>query len=159
MNTAKTVFWRAALFAVLWWALTGGATDAWGIGAVSVAAGVAVSLRLSPPSGAGLSVPGLLAFALFFIAQSLRAGLQVAALALGPRLLLEPAMVTIRLRLSGERERAVLLATLNLLPGTLVAGGNRTHIRVHLLDGRQPFEEEVRAAETRVARLFKAALK
>lgn len=157
MNATKAILFRTVFLALLWWALTGGARDAWGIGAVALAFSVAVSLRLSPPRGPGLSVVGLVTFTAFFLAHSLRAGLQVAAMALRPRLALEPAMVNIPLRPGGERERAVLVATLNLLPGTLVAGGDSTHIWVHVLDGRGPFEAEVRAAEARVARLFRQA--
>lgn len=158
MSTTRDVLLRTALLVVLWWALTGGGTDTLGIGAVSVGAAAAVSLRLSPPRLAGLSIFGLVTFGVFFLAQSLRAGLQVAAMALAPRLNLEPAVLNIRLRPGGERGRAVLFATLNLLPGTLVAGGGPTHIRVHVLDRRRPFEAELRAAETRVARMFKATL-
>lgn len=157
MNTTKAILLRTALLALLWWILTGGTSEAWGIGAVAVAAAVAVSLRLSPPHGTGLSMAGLLSFAAFFLAHSLRAGLQVALMAFRPRLALDPAIVNIPLRIDGERERAVLVATLNLLPGTLVAGGDPTHIWVHVLDVRGPFEADLRAAESRIARLFKPA--
>lgn len=158
MNTTKSVLWRTAWLAVLWWALSGGGSDAWGIGAVAVASAVAVSLRLSPPGATRVSMGGLVVFAAFFLTQSLRAGLQVAIMAVRPRLALDPAMLNIRLRLAGEHERAMLVATLNLLPGTLVAGSNPTHIWVHVLAGRRSFEAEVRAAETRIARLFTQTL-
>lgn len=157
MNTSAAVLFRTVLLTALWWTLTG-ANGVSLIGGATVVSAVAVSLRLSPPSTLPLSLPGLIGFAAFFVARSLQAGSQVALMALRPRLALAPALVPIALRLQGRTERAVLSATLNLLPGTLVAGGDAGHLLVHVLDANGPIEAQVRAAEVRVARMFKASL-
>lgn len=157
MNTIKAILLRTAVLAGLWWVLT----DAAGVsalGAVSVGAAVGASLLLYPPSASGISAAGLARFAAFFFVRSLRAGTQVAVMALRPRLALAPAMLAIPVRLQGEAERALLSATLNLLPGTLVAGAGPNHLLVHVLDANRPVEADVRAAELCVARIFRVAL-
>ena len=156
MNTIKAILLRTAVLAGLWWIVTDGARASL-IGALTVGAAVTASLVLYPPAS-GISAAGLARFAAFFLSRSLRAGIQVAALALRPRLALAPAILTIPVRLHGDAERALLSATLNLLPGTLVAGGGPGYLLVHVLDARRPVEADVRAAERQVARLFRLAL-
>lgn len=156
MNTIKAILLRSAVLAGLWWVLTEGAGISL-IGAVTVGAAAAASLALYPAPSA-ISLVGLARFAVFFLARSLRAGTQVAAMALRPRLSLAPAILTIPLQLQGAPPRALLSATLNLLPGTLVVGGGPGHLLVHVLDARRPVEDEVRAAERQVARIFGVAL-
>lgn len=156
MNTTRTVLLRAAPLCVLWWIVTDGAGESWGFGAPTIILAVIASLRLSPSMNRGFSFAGACAFAAFFLASSLRAGVQVAMIALRPRLVLAPAVLRIPVHLEGDLERAILSATLNLLPGTLVAGGDRSHVQVHVLDARAPIEAEVRAVEGRVARIFNA---
>lgn len=157
MNTSKAILLRTAVLAGLWWVLTDGAGVSV-VGAVTVSAAAAASLLLYPPSATGISLAGLAGFAAFFLLRSLRAGTQVAAMALRPRLALAPAILTIPVRLQGDAELALLSATLNLLPGTLVAGSTPNHLLVHVLDARRPVEADVRAAELRIARLFRVAL-
>lgn len=155
MNTIKAILLRTAVLAGLWWMLTGAASV---LGAVTVSAAVGASLVLYRPSAAGISVAGLVRFLAFFLLRSLYAGTQVAVMALRPRLALAPAMLAIPVRLQGEAERALLSATLNLLPGTLVAGGGPSHLLVHVLDANRAIEADVRAAELRIARIFRVAL-
>ncbi len=144
---------RASLFALLWWVLTEGRADGWGVGLIFVALAVAASLRWLPPGRARLSLPGLLRYAGFFVVQSVRGGLQVAALAVRPRLALAPAMIELPLRLPPGPAVVLLTATLSLLPGTLSVRLEGT-LRVHALDARLPIEHEVRTAEAHIARLF-----
>lgn len=157
MNNIKAILLRTAVLAGLWWVLTDAAAVS-AIGAVTVSAAVGASLLLHRPSATGISVAGLVRFAAFFLLRALHAGTQVAAMALRPRLALAPAMLTIPVRLKGDAERALLSATLNLLPGTLVAGGGPNHLLVHVLDANRPVEADVRAAELRIARIFRVAL-
>lgn len=157
MKTIRAILLRTAVLGGLWWILTDGAGASW-IGAVTVGAATAASLLLYPPYRTRIALAGLAAFGAFFLLHSLRAGFQVAAMALRPRLALFPAILTIPVRLQGDPERALLSATLNLLPGTLVAGGGPGHLLVHVLDSRRPVEAEVRAAECKVARVFGIAL-
>lgn len=154
----RAIFLRAVLLLGLWWALTDGAPDTWLVGGITLAAAVVISLQLQPPGNYRLSISGLLSFVVFFLAQSIKGGTQVAAMALRPRLDLHPDVLEIRLRLPHEAEQVVLASLLNLLPGTLSAGLEKNRLQLHVLDSRLPIEEKVRIAEERVARLFGIAL-
>ncbi len=153
---------RALFFALVWWMLAEGREDGWGVGLIFIALAVAASLRLTAPApragargiAAGLSPAGLLAYAGFFLAQSVRGGFQVAAMALRPRLALAPALFEIPLRLPPGPALTLLTGTLSLLPGTLSVRLDGATLCLHALDGRLPIEHEVRAAEAHIARLF-----
>lgn len=145
---------RAVLFALLWWALAEGAPGAWGVGAVAVALATAASLILHPPHRVRLSWIGLARFAGFFLWQSLRAGVAVAAMALRPRLAIRPAVRVVPLRLPSPAARILLANTLSLLPGTLSIGLDDDGLRLHVLDARRDTEAEVRRAEAHVARML-----
>ena len=153
-----TIIVRAALFGAFWWVLTGGRADAWLFGAAVIALALAVSLRLQPPSAHGFSLIALLQFFVFFIVKSIKGGVQVAAMALRPRLDLQPTMLKIPLRLLGEEEQVFLISTLNLLPGTLSAVLEENCLQLHVLDARMPIEQDVRATEALVARVFRTRL-
>lgn len=154
----KAISSRALIFALVWWLLAEGRADSWGLGLIFVALAVAASLRLWPPVHHRLSPGGMLAYAGFFIVQSVRGGFQVAAMALRPRLVLAPALFEIPLRLPPGPAAVLLIGTLNLLPGTLSVRLHGGTLCLHALDGRLPVEHEVRAAEAYIARLFGIAL-
>ena len=145
---------RGALFALLWWMLTEGRSDGWAVGLVFIVLALAVSLHVSPPMQYRLSTVGLLAYVGFFVVQSVRGGLQVAGLALRPRLALAPALMEVPLRLPPGPAVVLLVGTLSLLPGTLSVRLDGATLSLHVLDGRLPIEHEVRLAEDRIARLF-----
>lgn len=150
----QRIAWRALVLATLWWVLAGGAAGAWVPGLLAVALALGVSLRLQPPGVLRFSLVGLLAFMIFFLARSVRGGVQVARMAFQPQLQLRPAVVEIRLRLAPESARVFLASTLNLLPGTLSAGLDGDCLLLHVLDECLPVQDGVHAAEVCVARLL-----
>jgi len=150
----RTVVFRSTLLAAIWWILTGGAMQSWAVGLPTIALAVAVSMRLRPPTPDRLVLSRFPRFFFYFLWRSLRGGIQVATMALRPRLDLQPAMLEIDLRLGDEGQRLFLANLLNLLPGTLSAGLEGTRLHLHVLDQRMPIEREVRSAEARVAWLF-----
>lgn len=154
LSAVRAVLWRSALFALLWWALTDGRTDSWGVGAVSILGAVALSLNLLPPVPTYVSRIGLLRFLLFFIVQSLRGSTQVAWFALRPRPALRPGIHEIALRLPEGIGRVLLANTLSLLPGTLSVELEGNHLSLHVLDVEAPTRAQVRRAETRVAHML-----
>lgn len=154
VSAVRAVLWRSALFALLWWALTDGRADNWGVGAVSILAAAILSLRLLPPVPTYVSRIGLLRFVAFFFVQSLRGGIQVAWFALRPRTGLRPDIHEIRLRMPEGIGRVLLTNTLSLLPGTLSVGLEGNRLCLHVLDGQAPAEAEVRRAEIRVAHML-----
>lgn len=155
----RAVALRAPLFVAIWWVLTGGESGAWLFGAVVVAFASALSLYLLPPGAPRrFSIIGLLEFLVFFLLQSMKAGGQVAWMAMRPRLDLDPAIVEIPLRLPDDAQRIFLAASLSLLPGTLSAGLDGNRLQLHVLDRRRPIEAAVRNVEARVARMFRVDL-
>lgn len=150
----RAILVRTALLATVWWAFTGGDPQAWSVGAPVIALALAVGLRLQGPRTSRLSLAGLPGFLLFFLSRSVKGSVQVAWMAIRPRMNLHPGLLDIALRLPGETERLFLAGMLNLLPGTLSVGLEDSHLHLHVLDRRQPVEDEVRRAEAHVARLF-----
>lgn len=151
----RAILQRGAILSLLWWVLAQGRADSWGLGLISVALALIASLWLSPPSQDRFSITGLLRFAGFFLFQSAKAGVQVAIMALRPRLDLAPALLELPITLPAGPARVLLINTLSLLPGTLSVGLNQNLLRLHVLDARLPIEAEVRAAEALIARLLK----
>jgi multicomponent Na+:H+ antiporter subunit E len=158
LAAVRAVLWRSALFAMLWWALTDGRSDSWGVGSVSILLAVWLSLRLLPPVMTFVSRVGLLRFLAYFIVQSLRGGLQVAGLALRPRMGLRPGFHEVDLRLPEGIGRILLANTLSLLPGTLSVELQGNRLCLHVLDDQAPTETDVRIAETRLAHLLGLSL-
>jgi len=154
LASVRAVLWRSALFTLLWWVLTDGRADSWTVGSVSILAAVMLSLRLLPPVTTTVSRIGLLRFFGFFFVRSLRGGIQVAGLALHPRLALSPGIHEIALRLPEGIGRVLLANTLSLLPGTLSVELDGKRLCLHVLDDQAPTETEVRHAETRIAHML-----
>ena len=150
---ARAVLERGALFTALWWVLAGGRADSWGVGGVSVILALAASLVLLPPAKGRFSPLGLAAFVGFFLVHSVKGGIQVAAMALRPRLDLAPAMLDLPIALPPGSARVLLVNTLTLLPGTLSVRIEGDRLRLHVLDRRLPIVEELRAVEAAIARI------
>jgi multicomponent Na+:H+ antiporter subunit E len=150
----RAIILRAALFCTVWWALSGGSFYAWYVGAITVTFAVIASLKLQPPNGQQIRLVQVPAFFLFFLAKSVAGGMQVAAMALRPRMQLRPAVLEMRLRLPHEPEQIFLASIISLLPGTLSAGLEGNLLQLHVLDSDMQIEQEVRDAESKVARLF-----
>lgn len=146
---------RTLAFAVAWWLLAEGRSDGWGVGAVTVALALVASLVLSPPTRRRISPAGVLIFAGFFLRQSILGGIQVATMALRPRLDLAPAVLEFPLSLPPGPSRVLLVYTLNLLPGTVCLGIEEDVLRLHALDRRLPIATEVSRAQTQIARMLK----
>jgi multicomponent Na+:H+ antiporter subunit E len=152
--TIPSILRRALVFALLWWVLTEGSGIAWGIGLASVGLATVASLRLWPPARWRISLSGMLAFAGWFFAESVKGAVQVAALAFQRHPDLAPRIIEVSVTLPPGSATVLLVNTLNLLPGTLCAGVDGQILRVHVLDGRMPVAGEVRVAEARIARML-----
>lgn len=152
------VLMRGALLTLLWWAMSRGNPDAWWAGAVGMSLALIVSLKLTPASAPRLSLSGVLAFFPFFVARSMRGGLQVAMMAIRPKADLHPAMLRVSLRLPPGPARIFLANVVTLFPGALCIGLDEDCLCLHVLDHRLPIEAEVREAESMVARIFRLAI-
>lgn len=154
---ARAILLRGLLFVLFWWALAEGRADSWGVGMVSIALAVAASLYFWPPGQNRISITGLLAFIGFFLVQSVLGSVQVAVIALRPRLDIAPAMLELPLSLPPGLARVALINTLNLLPGTFSMRIDRDTLYLHVLDERWPIAEKVREVEVRIARMLETA--
>lgn len=95
----RALLQRYALFALVWRLAVEGRQDAWGIGLVGAAAATGASFVLLPPGNNRVSAAGLCRFLGFFLWQSAKSGVQVAAIALRGRLDLRPAVIELSLGL------------------------------------------------------------
>ena len=146
---------RTVAAAFLWWTLSEGRADSWAVGVVAVLLAVAASLGLLPlRAQPRVRLAAAIAFAGYFLVQSLRAGLQVAWLALAPHARIAPGSIELTLALPPGPARYLLAGTLRLLPGTLSVRLDAARLVVHALTGLAQVETEVRALETRIAALF-----
>lgn len=156
-DATAAVLRRAPILAFLWWVLAEGRLEAWGLGAIAVAAATWASLHLLPPSRRRLAIGGFLGFAGFFLWNSLRGGAQVAWMALRLRPGLRPALLELELALPAGTPRVLMLNTLGLMPGTLGVSLDGERLKLHVLDERLPVAAEARALEAHIARLFGVA--
>lgn len=145
---------RLALMALLWLGLNGADWSSWIVGGPVVIAATWISLKLLPAIPWHWSVGGALAFAGFFLRESLRGGWDVACRALSPKLALSPAILCVPFHLPPGAARLFFCSAISLLPGTAVVAIAENNLCVHALDGSPRVEAELRELESRVAALF-----
>ena len=113
------------------------------------------SLRLVPSRPRRISARAIIGMAVRFPAQSVVAGVDVAARALHPRLPLRPGFVSYPTALPAGTGRDGFCALASLMPGTLpVEASSDGTVLVHCLDTRQPVLSQLAAEERRFARAF-----
>lgn len=147
---------RILSFAGFWWMLSEGHPDGWLPGGVAVAAATWASWRWLAPDRSGIRPGGLPGFVGFFLWNSVRGGVQVAAMALRGPAALQPALVEFPMILPAGAPRVLLINSLSLMPGTLGVDMDDSRLRLHVLDRRLPVVAEAQALEAVIARLFKA---
>jgi multicomponent Na+:H+ antiporter subunit E len=149
---------RAFGFVLVWLTLVGPDLASWIIGGPFVVGATLASLKLSEPRDRTLSLVSLAGFVPYFLRESLRGGLDVAARVLLPRLRVRPGNQTYRVRLQSPQARLVFVNTISLLPGTLSADLRGNLATVHALDVGTEVLEDLTALERRVAALFGESL-
>lgn len=141
-------------YAFLWYVLTGGDVASWVVGAPTVLAAAAVGLAQRGTQWR-LSLKGAARFAAFFLAQSLKGGLDVAARVVHPRVRIATGLLDYEPSLLREPPaRDFFVLCVNLLPGTLVASIEEPVLVVHVLDVNAPVREDLARLERAVAGLF-----
>lgn len=154
MSLIRILWLRVLLFACLWWILAEGRLDGWLLGGVAVIAATWTSVALWPPAARGMRLTALPGFLVFFLANSVRGGWQVALMALRGRTALEPAFLELPLDLPAGAPQVLLTSALSLMPGTVGVELAGACLRVHVLDQRLPIANEAKALERRIAVLF-----
>lgn len=149
---------RFALMALIWLGLNGADWSSWMVGGPVGLVAAWISVKLLPDIPWHWTVGGGIAFAGFFLRESLRGGWDVAMRALSPTLSLTPAIITYPLNLPIGPARLFFCSVISLLPGTAVVAIGKENLSIHVLDFSPGFEKEMRDLERRVASLFGLAL-
>lgn len=157
MSTALRLTVRAALLAVLWWALADGSLYNWQVGAVVVVLTTAATWRLLPPRAArgGLvrRAWAVVTLAGWFLARSVVGGADVARRALTRPPDTDPDYVEHRFRLPDGPARVAVTYLNNLMPGSLSVQVDGDVLLVHTIAHELPTLEQVAELEERVARV------
>jgi multicomponent Na+:H+ antiporter subunit E len=143
---------RFALLLVTWLVITGARPEALLVGVLTVAAAVAISLRLLPPGPQSVRITRVLAMVPGFLVDSLRGGVDVARRAFHPRMPLRPGWIDYPLRLPPGAGRVSLGNFLSLMPGSLAAGEYQNSLHVHCLDSTGSLVPKIAQQETLIAR-------
>ena len=144
----------AAGLGALWWLLTGGAAGSWLLGVPVVAAATWSARRLRPAGTGSLSLAGILRFVPFFLAESVRGGVDVALRTLAPQMRISPGFIDYRIGLARRDARVFFTTCVCLLPGTLAVEQQEDRLRLHLLDAAHDATNELRRLEQAVARIY-----
>jgi multicomponent Na+:H+ antiporter subunit E len=147
----RALAWRTLPLALLWALLSGGSAASWVVGVPAVLA-AAWLMPAPPPRRWRLRAAGVPGFVVFFVRESWRGGVDVAARVLAPRLRVQPGLVWHRWELPAEGPaRTLFVLCASLLPGTLVAGQHADGVRVHALDTGAAVSAELVALERAIA--------
>jgi multicomponent Na+:H+ antiporter subunit E len=150
---ARSAGWALPL-AAAWWAFTEARPGSWAVGAPTVALAALAAAAILPPGRHRIRWGPALRFAGWFVAQSLKGGVDVARRALAPALPLDAGIVELRTTLPEGAPRVVLADATSLLPGTSTVDLDGDRVLVHGLDTGPALEQDFRALEARVAELF-----
>lgn len=144
---------RGIVFALIWVALSGGATSSWLIGGPAVALALIASLSLIPPTA--FAWLALLRFVPFFLFRSLVGGMDVARRAFHPRLPIAPGLFEYPMQLPTGLPQVFMANVISLLPGTLSAELENDILKLHVLDVQSDVAAELRAVEAYTADIFR----
>lgn len=145
---------RAVVFALAWIVISDADPEGWMFGVAFVALATAASLKLTPVREWQVRIPGAIRFMGYFVHQSVAGGVDVARRVLSPSMPIDPDIVRYRMRLEPRQARVLFTDTVSLLPGTLSAGIDDSHITVHVLDRGLPIAESLAEVEERVADVY-----
>ena len=145
---------RALVFGVLWWIMAEGRWESVYMAAVFMLAAVAASLVLLPPT-ARVWRPGRLPrLTVYFLAQSLLGGIDVARRALSPALPVRPRLMQYEMSLPEGFPIVLFIWCVSLMPGTASVSVQERVLTVHVLDASMGAREKLRALERHVSRIF-----
>ena len=153
-GVVRAAFVRMLGFGALLWILAEGHVGEPVPSGLVVLAAAATSLALVPSGALRLRLPGLFRFVPWFLAESLRAGLDVAGRTLRRSPSLAPGFVDYPLSLAVPAARTFFASAVSLLPGTLAIQLRPDGLRVHVLDVRQDTQARLRPLEERVGAMF-----
>lgn len=145
---------RLLFLVFVWWAVAGSEPASWIIGVPAVIGGAFISLYLPRMQSFKVQLGGSIRFILFFIAQAVLAGVDVAARSCRPVVPLAPEIISYKFRLQNAVARIFFIHALSLLPGTLSVQLTDNAVLVHVLDKGSQNDASLVLLESKVAALF-----
>lgn len=145
---------HCSLFAMLWWVLAEGNLDGWWLGVMAVVLATWVSMWLTPDRPHRIRLIRAPGFFWYFLKNSIYGGILVAMVALRGRKAMQPNVLEFHLTLPAGAPRVLLINTIGLMPGSLCVEQTGDRLRVHVLDERLPFEEDIADLQLRIHALF-----
>ncbi|MGA9010351.1 MAG: Na+/H+ antiporter subunit E [Xanthobacteraceae bacterium] len=154
-SLARDALARAASFFGFWLILFGSNPADLLVGALAAIVATWTSLHLLPPRQWSLRPVALSRLLFRFFPQSIAAGIDVARLALDPRMPLRPGFVVYQSRLPAGPTRSAFCTMVSLLPGTLPSGSDDdSGLVIHCLDIGQSVVEQLAMEEALFVRAF-----
>jgi multicomponent Na+:H+ antiporter subunit E len=154
----RNSLWLAALLGAFWWLLTAGGPFSWQLGIPAVLAAAWAGTRLGAAGDSTWSALGAAQFALLFVRESVRGGIDVTGRTLAPTPRVATGFRNYRIRLRDSRARLLFVNTVSLLPGTLAADLEGDRLKVHSLDIDQDITGELATLERAVGRVYREGL-
>lgn len=150
----KTLLWRAAGLSIAWLVLAGMHPSSWLIGVPAVALAAYASVTLAPVRQNRVVWRALPRFLTYFLFESLRGGIDVAARTLTPTMRVHPGQIRYTSQLPHGAPTVLFAGCVSLLPGTLSVKITDNTLDLHVLDSRIDATQDLRALETRIAALL-----
>lgn len=142
---------RLSGLAALWAILCEG--EGWVVGAPVILIAAAVMSRGTTADH--WSLAGLVRFIPYFLWNSLRGAVDVAARALHPGLPIDPAVLRYEMQLDSTAARVLMANSVTLLPGTLSADVEGNILSVHVLNVSGPVMETLGTLERHITELVR----
>lgn len=153
LNRLRGSLYVLPLFALLWYALTGG--RGWGVGIPAIAAAFLAAATVASPRRVRVSPAGFLRLVWHFLHRSLEGGVDVAWRALHPRLPLVRSQEWRQLDFPPGAARTLFTAAACLLPGTLVCADAAGGVLIHSISPAP--QQKLDALEERLSAAFEGA--
>ena len=150
----KDAFVTIGVLGTFWWIITAGSLASWLVGIPALASAVWVRSRLDNGANRKISIVGLIRFIPYFLYESLRGGVTVAARTLSPRVQIEPRFVHYHTALNCSSARVFFANCVSLLPGTLAADLSNDWLEVHVIGDESTALAELNKLEQAIARLY-----
>lgn len=145
---------RGSLLALIWLLIAGGDPSSLLIGVPSVLLATWGSLQLAPPVRIRWYPLAGVRFAFYFLGESVRGGVDVAARTLLPRMRIQPGYVEYSSRLPQGLPQVLVANCVSLLPGTLTVHMDGPVLKLHVLDTSVVQDHQLRELEQHIAAMF-----
>lgn len=158
MRPANPAFRRGAgvalALAAVWALFNWGDISSWIVGVIFIVLGTLLALWLPAGDSRALRPAAILRFAVFFVLESVRGGLQVARRALAPGFSARPGFIRHRPDLSCQAAHTLFKDALTLTPGTIFVDKDGDLLIIHCMDLAEQAGEDIADLERRVGRIF-----